>query len=61
MELISCDNCAVTLDKNKLLFLSKSRLHKDNGEIDTDKFEWDGDKYVAKVSCPICSYDILEE
>jgi RNA polymerase subunit RPABC4/transcription elongation factor Spt4 len=58
MNLTSCDNCGVVLDKDKLQF--PKDITRDDGTIDTSKAVWDGDGYVAKVSCPVCGEDITQ-
>ena len=58
MNLISCENCAVILDKEHLHF--PHDLYGDDGSIDTEKAAWDGEDYVPKVECPVCEYDILD-
>lgn len=59
MNIISC-KCGIALDKNKLNFPTEI-LH-DDGSVNIEKASWDWVKadYVAKVSCPVCSEDILE-
>ena len=57
MNLTSCDNCAVLLDKDKLEFPS---IYGDNDEI-LDFAVWYGNDYVSVVDCPICKYPIKEE
>jgi hypothetical protein len=60
MNLISCDNCGVVLDKDKLQF--PKDITRPDGTIDTSKavWDWDGDEYVAKTTCPVCGEDILQ-
>jgi hypothetical protein len=57
MNIISCENCGVVLDKNRLRF--PDDIYRD-GSIDDQKAAWDGDNWVAKVICPVCGSDILE-
>ena len=61
MKLISCDNCAVVLDADKLPFTPDSRKFKDDGCIDEDNFIYEGDDFVAFVNCPVCSKTITKE
>lgn len=61
INLISCNNCAVALDVEKLNFPHESRLIKDDGSVDTDNFTRDGDKYLPSVICPVCGEIILKE
>jgi len=58
MNLISCANCGVVLDKNRLVFPD---IYDDDGCVVRGLAEWTGDKYVAVVSCPVCKGSILEE
>lgn len=57
MDLISCDNCGVVLDRKKLNF--PTDLYNVDRDIDLDKAFWDGDNYVAKILCPVCKSAIL--
>lgn len=57
MNLTSCDNCGVVLDKDKLPF-PDDLWNDDGGSIDTDKAVWDGDTFVAFTQCPICQSEI---
>lgn len=61
MKLISCDNCAVLLDQDKLPFATD--IHEEDGSIDGAKARWHSDKreYCAFVPCPVCQGDILKE
>lgn len=55
MNLVSCNNCGVVLDKNKLKF--PDDIYKDDGCVDTGKGVWDSyhDVFVPFVKCPACS------
>ena len=57
MNLISCNECGVVLDKNKLSFPD---VEDDGSPIDNTKAAWDGRSIVAKVDCPVCKSDVLE-
>lgn len=61
MNLISCDECGVVLDRDKLSFAHD--LYTDYGEIDKNKASWSCEyyKYVAMVHCPVCGEEILEK
>ena len=59
MNLISCDNCAVVLDRKNLYF--PHDIYKDDGSIDMGKAEWDGEDYVPYLNCPICEGIIFAE
>lgn len=61
MNLISCENCAVVLDANKVGFPSESRKYLDDGSVDENNFTWDGDDYVPFVKCPVCNEKIIKE
>lgn len=60
MHLISCDECGVVLDQNKLCFLSD--IHEEDGSIDDTKAAYNHKtgNYSAKVSCPVCKSDLLK-
>jgi len=57
MNLTSCENCGVVLNKNDLVFPS---VYYDNDTeiIDTEHAEWDGEDYVAILPCPVCGSNI---
>lgn len=59
MYLISCDNCGVVFDSKKLKF--PDFIYTNDGDVDTNLAAYNGDKWVAKVSCPLCKTDILKE
>ena len=59
MKLISCENCGVILDGDRLLF--PHEIHRSDGSINPDNAVWTGDDYVAKVDCPVCETPITEE
>ena len=59
MHLVSCTNCASVYDANHLPFPRVSMFGPD-GDIDVDKAEWDGERYIPKVDCPHCGYTILD-
>lgn len=53
MKLISCDNCAVVLDKDKMYF--PSVWNKNGDGIDQDKAICDKNgKYISILPCPVC-------
>jgi len=58
VNLISCDNCGVIMDANKLTFPVDVCDY--GGEVDNDKAGWNGSDYVPKVSCPVCKAPILK-
>ena len=57
MKLISCDDCGVVLDADKIYW--PVNLWTDEGCIRHDLAKWDGDGYRAFVCCPVCSAEIL--
>ena len=61
MNLISCENCAVVFDKDKLNFPNEDAMYTDEG-IDLTIAAWDSDteSYKVKCSCPVCKEDILQ-
>ena len=61
MNIISCDECGVILDANKLNFVNEERFYKDDGSVDEDKAGYNGFDWVAKVQCPVCQSDVLED
>ena len=60
MNLISCDNCAAVLDKDKLKF--PEEYTGSNGEVDETKAVWDSesDNWCLYVKCPVCKEKILD-
>jgi len=58
MNIISCENCSVVLDKNRLRF--PDDIYQLDGSVDEQKAAWDGENWVARVFCPVCYSDILE-
>lgn len=61
MNLISCDNCGVVLDKNKVRFAPSSEKLLDDGSVNEDKFTWSHDDYIAFVECPVCKEKITKD
>jgi len=61
MKLISCEECAVVLDEDRLLFPSRVNEYKDDGTLDDDKFVLEGDDYLPFVNCPICNSVITKD
>jgi len=57
MNLVSCDNCGVVLDKDKLNF--PTNIYRIDGSVNDKLAEWDSDGFRAKVPCPVCENDIL--
>ncbi len=61
MDLISCGECGVVLDRTKLDFPSEDALELEEGGVDYNKAEWSSElrNFVAKTACPCCNCDIL--
>lgn len=57
MNLVSCDNCGVVLDKDKLNF--PTDVFDSMGSVIPELAEWVDHGFVGKVQCPICKEDIL--
>lgn len=53
MDLISCNNCGVILDKDKLKF-PIDVWDKFMDCVDLNKAVWNGNEYVPFVKCPVC-------
>lgn len=58
MNLVSCEECGVVLDKEHLHF-PNTHDH-DSQELILENVEWDGDDYVAIIECPVCGKSIRE-
>lgn len=59
MDLISCDNCGVILDKNKLKF-PEDLWDEETEANDPNLGEWNGDGFTAILPCPVCKENIRE-
>jgi hypothetical protein len=61
MKLISCDECAVILDGDKLNF--PIGIYRDNDTIDPYKGDYNQrtGRYSAYVECPVCKSKIFED
>ena len=59
MNLISCDNCGIVLDKDKYIF--PEDIYNDEGSVRLELAQWNGDSFVAYIHCPVCDAPILEE
>lgn len=61
MNLISCDNCGAVYDANKISFPKLEDFDFSLCKVSIDDVaEWDGERYVAKVSCRVCQHSILK-
>lgn len=60
MNLTSCENCGVVLDKDKLNF--PCLLENDDGSIDIDRGVYNSRtrEYTAYVDCPVCRNPVME-
>ena len=56
VHLISCDECGVVLDLDKL---TVPDIFLEDGCIDTNVAVWDGEHYVPIVQCPVCNSKIM--
>lgn len=64
MKLISCDNCGVVLDGEKLNFGDDEDIwDEDKCEYMQDRSVWcnETDKFVPVISCPVCKAPIKEQ
>jgi len=59
MELISCSQCGVVLDKSKIIF--PSIYDHDTQMVISTNAVWDGDEYKSKIDCPVCGADVIDE
>ncbi len=57
MKLLSCNECGIIVDADKLYF--PHDLYTNDGGL-IDDCEWDGDDYIATVPCPVCTSKIRE-
>ena len=60
MNIVSCNNCGVVLDKRKLKF--PEDIWTEAGCINPAAAVWDDveDDFVAFVPCPVCKEPVLE-
>jgi len=59
MNLISCKQCGVVLDKDQLEFPD---IEDDNGDYIDGLWMWDHDLgFFSKLPCPVCKGDIPEK
>lgn len=56
MNLTSCDNCGIIMDKDKINF---PNAYSDDG-FALSTSVWDGDEFVATVPCPVCGSQIVD-
>ena len=61
MNLVSCRNCGVVLDKNMLHF--PEDIWGYNGELDEDlgSYSYETGRMVPYVKCPVCNEKVLDE
>lgn len=62
MKLISCNNCAVILDHDKLQF-AENIFTETGDEVDDTKGAYDSDRrsFFAFVTCPVCRAPVFED
>ena len=60
MNLISCNNCGVALNKDKLMM--PSDIFNEDGSVNDKLAIWDSDSrsYVAFINCPVCKAPIWD-
>lgn len=56
VHLISCDECGVVLDLDKL---TVPNIFLEDGCIDTNVAMWDGEHHAPTVQCPVCNSKIM--
>jgi len=59
MNLVSCDECGVVIDRDKIIF--PEVYDHDSQELIYEDAEWNGEDYVAVVPCPVCKGNIREK
>jgi hypothetical protein len=57
--LISCNGCGIVLDERKLSF--PCNIYNNDGSVNEELAEWDGEDFVPKTKCPVCGASILKE
>lgn len=57
MNYTSCTSCGVLLDLSRLKFPASVKT---NDLIDETKAAWNGNTWVPKAPCPVCSSPILQ-
>lgn len=58
MNLISCNNCGIVLDKDRLDFPEDIKL--EDRSIDSSRATWTGEEYFAYIRCPVCNNSIID-
>ena len=58
MNLISCNECGIVLDAVKLNF--PEDIYLEDGSVDENKGQWDGEDFVPFTVCPVCKSQILK-
>lgn len=60
MNLISCNNCGVVLDQNKLNF--PTDIRDEDGCIDPGEGAWDPDygEHRPYIECPVCESQVFK-
>lgn len=57
MNLISCHNCGIVLDKDKLWF---PPIGDNDYDLIPGNSEYDGEDFISITSCPLCKKPIKE-
>lgn len=61
MNLTSCNNCGIVLDKDQLNFTDKDDCYDTDGTMDTTKARWNGSGITPIIPCPVCTHAIWED
>jgi predicted Zn-ribbon and HTH transcriptional regulator len=60
MNLISCENCGVVLDKDRIKEPDMYDDHDEDGtSINKDRAVWYNRDYVPAIQCPVCKVQIV--
>ena len=61
MDLTSCSQCGVVIDKDVLIF--PATHDHDSGNVIAENAEWDEgeQRWLAKVDCPVCGGAVLDK
>lgn len=58
MNLVSCDSCAVVLNKDKM-DEPPDLYAKETGCLNEEFWGWDGEEYQRIINCPVCKATIF--
>jgi len=59
MNLVSCDNCGIVLDKDRIKF--PETYDYNPGDVTGENAFWNGEEYVPCIPCPVCAEPIKEK